>query len=106
MLFDLIFNALLLALKAPGVGHRTISGLRTPARGFADDLVLVTRSAADMSRLLQVVADFCTWSGMRIKREKSVSTGFDFKTGVALPTEGILYAGAPLTSLAAEEAFA
>jgi hypothetical protein len=56
-----------------------------------------------MSRLLQVVADFC---GMRIKREKSVATGFDFKKGVALSTEGILYAGAPLTGLAAHEAFA
>jgi hypothetical protein len=39
------------------VGHRTISGIRAQASGFADDLVLVTRSAADMSRLLQVVAD-------------------------------------------------
>jgi ribonuclease HI len=106
LLFGLIFNALLLALKATGVGHRTISGLRAPARGFADDLVLVARSAADMSRLLQVVADFCAWSGMRIKREKSVATGFDFKRGVPLPTEDILYAGAPLTGLAADEAFA
>jgi hypothetical protein len=106
LLFDLIFNALLLALKATGVGHRIISGLRAPARCFAADLVLVTRSAADMSRLLQVVTDFCTWSWMRIKRENSVATGFDFKTGTALPTEGILYAGAPLTGLAADEAFA
>jgi hypothetical protein len=93
LLFGLVFNALLLALKATGVGHRTISGLRAPARGFADDLVLVARSAADMSRLLQVVADFCAWSGMRIKREKSVATGFDFKQGAALPTDNILYEG-------------
>ena len=106
LLFGLIFNALLLALKATGVGHRTISGLRAPARGFADDLVLVAYSVGDMSRLLQVVADFCAWSGMRIKREKSVATGFDFKGGVALPTEGILFAGAPLAGLAADEAFA
>ncbi len=60
-----------------------------------------------MSRLLQVVADFCAWFGMRIKRgEKSVATGFVFKKGVALSTEGILYACAPLTGLAAHEAFA
>ena len=90
----MIFNALLLALKATGVGHRTISGLRAPARCCADDLVLLTRSAADMSRLLQV-ADFCAWSGMRIKREKSVATGFDFQKGVALSTEGILYSCSP-----------
>ena len=43
---------------------------------------------------------------MRIKREKSVATGFDYQKGVALSTEGILYAGGPLTGLAAEEAFA
>jgi hypothetical protein len=39
LLFGLIFNSLLLALRATGVAHRTVSGLRTPARGFADDLV-------------------------------------------------------------------
>jgi hypothetical protein len=55
LLFGLVFNALLLALKATGVGHRTITGLRAPARGFADDLALVTKSEADMVRLLQVV---------------------------------------------------
>jgi hypothetical protein len=31
--------------------------------------------------------------------------GFDFKKGIALSTEGILYAGEPLTGLAADEAF-
>ena len=105
LLFGLVFNALLLALKATGVGHRTVSGLRAPARGFADDLVIVARSGADMSRLLQVVSDFCAWSGMRIKREKSVITGFDYKAGANLSTEGVLYEGAPLTGLAADEAF-
>ena len=88
------------------MGHCTILGIRGPARGFADDLVLVTRSAVGMSHLLQVVADFCAWSGMRIKREKSVTTCFDFQKGVALSPEGILYAGGPLTGLAADEAFA
>ncbi len=62
----------------------------SPARGFADDLVIVTSAAADLSSLLQVVADFCAWSGMRIKREKSVVTGFDFRLGTNLPTAGIL----------------
>ncbi len=35
LLFGLVFNALLLAQKATGVGHSTITGLRAPARGFA-----------------------------------------------------------------------
>jgi len=105
LLFGLVFNALLLALKATGVGHRTITGLRAPARGFADDLALVTKSEADMVRLLQVVSRFCTWSGMRINVPKSVATGFDFAMGRDLPTEGIQYEGSPLPGLAADEAF-
>ncbi len=59
-----------------------------------------------MSRLLKVVSDFCAWSEMRIKCKKSVITGFDFKRHATLPTEGILYEGAPLTRLAPDEAFA
>ena len=51
LLFGLVFNALLLALKATvatGVGHCNITRLLAPARGFADDLALVsvTRSEA------------------------------------------------------------
>jgi hypothetical protein len=62
----------------------------------------------------QVVADFCgicAWSGMRVKRKSrspqdsraSLSPGFE---GVALTTVGILFAGVPLTCLAADDAFA
>jgi hypothetical protein len=102
--FRRLHSSLLLALKATGVGHCTVSG--GPVRGFADDLVIVTGSGADMSRLLQVVSDFCAWSRMRIKREKSVATGFDVKSHVALPTEDILYEGVPLTGLAPDEASA
>jgi len=105
LLFDLVFNALLLALKATRIGHCTMSGLHTPSKGFADDLVITTESAAGMTRLLQVVADFCAWSGMRIKREKSVITAFDYKNGRPLSTETILYEGAPLGSLAPTEFF-
>ena len=62
--FGLIFNCLLLALRATGEAHRTVSDLRTPASGFADDdLVLCTESDEGMDRLLNVVADFCCWSG-------------------------------------------
>ena len=64
LLFDLIFNCLLLALRATGVAHRTVSGLRAPARGFADDLVLCMELADGMCRLLEVVADFCKWSSI------------------------------------------
>ena len=105
LLFNLLFNALLLALKATGIGHRTVTGLRAPARGFADDLTLITESEEDMSRLLRVVADFCGWSGMRINRLKSVITAYDFRAKSELPTDGILYEGQPLVRLAADESF-
>ena len=70
LLFDLIFNCLLLALRATGIAHRLMTGLRTPARGFTDDLVLCTESAADMNRLMKIVSDFCKWSGMLVKLAK------------------------------------
>ena len=34
LLFGLIFNSLLLAPKAINIGHRVITGLRTPRTGF------------------------------------------------------------------------
>ena len=47
LLFGTIFNALFLALKATrAVGHRTISGPRIFACGFADDLVFFVFLAA------------------------------------------------------------
>ena len=104
LLFNLIFNALLLALKATGIGHRIVTGVRAPAHGFADDLTLITESEADMSRLLSVVAEFCA-SGMRIKREKSVITAYDFRHKRELATDEILYEGQPLVRLAADESF-
>jgi hypothetical protein len=105
LLFDLVFNALLLALKATGVGHHTITWLRAPARGFAGDLALVTKSEADMARLLPVVSRFCRWADMRINVSKSVATSFDFAMGRDLPTDGIQYEGSPLPGIAADEAF-
>ena len=56
--------------------------------------------------LLLPVSDFCAWSGMRIKLEKSVIKGFNYQKRVPFPTESILFKGEPLTGLAAEAAFA
>ena len=43
-LFIRLFFALLLALRATGVGFQLVTGLRTPAWGFADDLTLVCQT--------------------------------------------------------------
>ena len=69
-------------------------GLLTPSfAGFADDLTLVTRSAAGMSPLLRVVSNFCEWSCMRVKLQKSVFIAFDFGAPCELPTDTIPYQG-------------
>jgi len=105
LLFGLIFNCLLLALLATGVGHNTISGLRAPSRGFADDLALTTELASGMSRLLEVVAAFCAWTGARVKLSKSVITAYDYQQRRELPTDTILYRGSPLVHLPADKSF-
>ena len=105
LLFGLIFNALLIGLRQSGVGHRTITGQRMAGRGFADDLVLSTATAAGMQRLLRVVSDFCCWSGMRVKLQKSVITAFDFGSRCTIPTDQILYNGAPLVYLPPDKSF-
>ena len=51
------------------------------------------------------MAEFCAWSGMRIKREKSDITAYDFRTQRELTTDEILYEGQPLVRLAADENF-
>ena len=58
-----------------------------------------------MNRLLQVVAGFCGWSGMRVKREKSMISAVDYKSGKPLPTKRIVFEGAPLSHLAATGPF-
>ncbi len=67
--------------------------------------MLCTESEEAMGRLLGVVADFCRWSGMRVKLEKSVATAFDFLRKQELSTAGILFQGTPLVHLSAGESF-
>jgi ribonuclease HI len=105
LLFDLVFNCLLLALRATGIASRLMTGLRSPARGFADDLVLCTQSAADMNCLMTVVSNFGHWSGMRVKLAKSVASAFDFAQKEELATGEILFEGAPFRHLPADEQF-
>ena len=105
LLFSLVFNALLLALKKTGVGYRTIQGLRSSSRGFADDLVLVTGSSRGMGALLQVVSNFCAWTGMQVNLAKSVITAFDHREKRDLPTEAVLFDGQPLVHLSADASF-
>ena len=81
---------------------RTCSSARVR---FADDLTLICNSAVGMSRLVQLVADFCNWSRMGIKIAKLVITAYDYSTQCDLPTEDIWYQGQALTRLPADESY-
>lgn len=106
LLFGLIFNSLLLALRESGVGYSAASSLHTPARGFADDLALTSQTKEEMNHLLRIVSQFCAWTGMRVNLAKSVITAFDFANNRELSVDGIRYEQSPLVALQPSEAFA
>ena len=105
LLFSLIFNYLLHALAATGVGHKSTTGLRTPSRAFADDVALVTTSTQDTSALLQVITKFCGWSGMRLNASKSEISAWDFKLNSEPDVSLVTVNGQPLPRLPPTKAF-
>ena len=105
LLFSLVFNALLLALEASGAGHQTATGLKTPARAFADDVTLATTSVEDMSTLLTIVDQFCNWSGMRLNVPKSEITAYNFRSKLEPDTSEIRVGGQALQRLAPTDPF-
>ena len=81
LLFDLFLNALLRLLDATGITH----GIkRTPQwnhAAFADDLSIYVSTVSDGNKLLEVIHEFESWSGLRISIPKSVATGAMYGTG-------------------------
>jgi hypothetical protein len=76
-----------------------------PARGYADDLGLVVSSEQGTNKLLQVIASFCGWSGMRVNLREIFITAYDFYRHQPLSTDNIRYQGFPLCHLPARESF-
>jgi len=81
LLFDLFLNAILRLLDATGITH----GIkRTPQwnhAAFADDLSISVSTVSDGNKLLEVIHEFESWSGLRISIPKSVVTGAMYGTG-------------------------
>ena len=75
LLFDLFLNALLRLLDATGLTH----GIkRTPQwnhAAFADDLSIYVSTVSDGNKLLEVIHEFESWSGLWISIPNSVVTG-------------------------------
>ena len=105
LLFSLLFNPLLLALEAAGLGHETLTGLKTAVRAFADDATLTTKSVDDMEVLLALVDRFCTWSGMRLNVLKSEVSAWNFKLNCEPDVSSIRVGGQALQRLAPTDAF-
>jgi len=88
LLFDLFLNALLRLLDATGITH----GIkRTPQWNhvaFADDLSIYVCTVKDANKILDVIQEFESWSGLRISIPKSLATGAMYGTGTARRQEG------------------
>jgi len=83
LLFDLFLNALLRLLDATGIAH----GIkRTPHwnhAAFADDLSIYVCTVKDANKILDVIHEFESWSGLRISIPKSLATGAMYGTETA-----------------------
>ena len=107
LLFNIVFNALLIDMRQSGVGCRTLFGLhwQSAGQGFADDLAVTTATPAGLQKILDVIARFWQWSGMRVKLAKSLITAFDYSRRSDMPTNDIRYNGEALACLPAHESF-
>jgi ribonuclease HI len=105
LLFSLIFNYLLVALEATGLGHKSASGLSTPSRAFADDVALAANCVQSMNSLLIVVDKFCAWSGMQLNVAKSEISAWDFGTKLTPDISQVRVNGQTLQCLPATQAF-
>ena len=88
LISDLFLFALLRLLDATGVTH----GIkRTPQwnhAAFADDLSIYVCTVKDANRILDVIHEFESWSGLRISIPKSLATGAMYGTRTARRQEG------------------
>jgi hypothetical protein len=105
LLFIMIFNALLNSLRGSGMGYVNAIGQRTAQRAFADDLTLTTSTVAEMNACLQLLAQFCRWTGAQPNHKKSEITAYDFADNAGLETDGILLQGRQLTPLPSSDHF-
>jgi len=88
LLFDLFLNALLRLLDATGVTHDI---KRTPQwnhAAFADDLSIYVCTVKDADKILDVIHEFESWSGLQISIPKSLATRAMYGTGTVRRQEG------------------
>ena len=75
VLSPLLFDALLRLLDATGITHGIKRNPQWNHAAFADDLSIYVSTVSDGNKLLEVIHEFESWSGLRISIPKSVATG-------------------------------
>jgi len=81
LLFDLFLNALLRLLDATEITQGIQRTSQWNHAAFADDLSVYVRTVRDGNKMLEVIHEFESWSGLRISIPKSVATGAMYGTG-------------------------
>ena len=66
LLFNLFINDLVEAINSLGVGQEKVSVLL-----YADDLVLVAETEADLQKLLDTLSNWCTRNQIQVIEDKS-----------------------------------
>jgi len=83
LLFDLFINALLRLLDTTGISHKVKNLPEWNHQAFADDLSLYVSEEHDAQTLLDLVAEFQEWSGLKISIKKTIVTGALYGKGAA-----------------------
>ncbi|NXD12918.1 POLR protein, partial [Nothocercus nigrocapillus] len=68
VLFNLAIDPLLCYLEKQGFRYK-YGGQLVTSLAFADDLVLLTDSWENMHKSIQVVEEFCHWTGLRVQAQ-------------------------------------
>ena len=88
LLFDLFLNTLLRLLDATGITHGIKRTPQWNLVAFADDLSIHVSTVRDGNKLLDVIHEFESWSGLRISIPKTVAIGAMYGTGTTRRQEG------------------
>jgi len=83
LLFDLFINALLRLLDTTGISHKVKNLPEWNHQAFTDDLSLYVSEEHDAQTLLDLVAEFQEWIGLKISIKKTIVTGALYGNGAA-----------------------
>ena len=107
--FNMIVDALHLIVRECQRGCSALSGSQpTGSSGFADDTVLHADgpdAVPVMARMVPLVGDYVTWTGMKVHLGKSGIVAVDMRTGQSVPTDSITLNGKPFPVISPDQPY-